>query len=267
MLFFVYVHKRATDGKIFYVGKGCRYRHKSTWGRSNYWWNTVRCYGYTIEIIKKALSEDEAFALEKKLIKRYAKHGLCNLTTGGEGAAGVNISDATRRKLKQHRANPQYRKNISRKAKQRYLDAEFKAAHILRVKSQMANTITRTKISQSLRKYFSEPSTRQKLSQNTRKYFANSKNRAHARRKALERFDTPEKRAAHAQAKPILCVETGVIFGTGTLAAEWICSQGKYKGDHSSIAKVCRGVKPQAYGYTWRYVTTATGEAAKSSAD
>lgn len=38
--FYVYLHSRATDGKVFYVGKGSEYRYKSK-QRNNYWRRTV----------------------------------------------------------------------------------------------------------------------------------------------------------------------------------------------------------------------------------
>jgi hypothetical protein len=266
MNFFVYIHKRATDGKIFYVGKGCRYRHKSKWARSTHWHNIVNKHGYIPEIVKSGLSEREAFELEVDLIEKYKCHGLCNRTAGGEGASGAIVSEKTRAKLKAQRATPEWRNNLKRKAKERFQDTNFRQAHIDRIRQQMKDPILRQKLRECAVRQFSDPAAREENSRRTKKFFENPKAREHARKKALERFDTPEKRAAHAQAKAILCVETGMIFGTGTLAAEWVCSQGKYKGDNSSIAKVCRGIKPQAYGHTWRYVTPPTGAAAKSSA-
>jgi hypothetical protein len=267
MRFFVYIHKRATDGKIFYVGKGCRYRHKSKWARSQHWHNIVNKYGYTIEIVKNGLSEQEAFELEIKLIAKYNSTGLCNRTIGGEGASGVIVSDETKAKLKAQRLKPEWRANLSKIAKERFIDKDFRLAHKERVKRQMQDPVIKQKISNSLIERFKNPLERKLLSEKTKKFFENPEARNQARQKAIARFDTPEKRAAHAQAKPILCIETGMIFGTGTLAAEWVCSQGRHKGDHSSIAKVCRGIKPRAYGYTWRYVTKAKEAAAKLSAD
>ena len=263
MNFFVYIHKRATDEKIFYVGKGCRYRHKSKWARSDHWHNIVNKYGYTIEIVKNGLSEQEAFELEIELIEKYKHHGLCNRTTGGEGASGTIVSDETKAKLKVQRWTQEWRINLSEKAKERFSDDNFRKAHAERIKKQMQDPVIQKKISDALKEKFKSPLERELLRQRTKKFFENPKARERARQKALARFDTPEKRAAHVQAKAVLCVETGIVFGTGTLAAEWVCSQGKYEGDHSSIAKVCRGIKPQAYGYTWRYVTATTEEAAK----
>jgi len=254
MQFFVYIHKKATDGRIFYIGKGCRYRHKSKWARTPYWHNIVNKYGYTAEIVKNNLTQDEAFALEIKLIKKYKHLGLCNLTDGGDGAHGAIVSEKTRAKQRRRLADPKARQLLKQKAKERYADPVFYSAHVKRVKQQAACPEIRAKISQTLKEYFANPTNREKLSAATIAQFKNPKARALASKRARERFNTPEKRAAHVQAKAVKCIETGMIFGTGTLAAEWVASQGKYKGDHSSIAKVCRGEKSSAYGYTWRYV-------------
>lgn len=268
MNFFVYIHRRATDGKIFYVGKGCRYRHKSTWARSQYWQNTVAKYGYVAEIVKNGLDEKEAFDLERVLIKKYKKYGLCNLTDGGEGASGVVISDETKEKHRKMRQSHKWRKNLSEKAKERFQDPHFRAEHAKRAKIQMQSLETRRKISEKVTQYFADPKAREQNRQKTIKFFTDPQAREHARQKALARFDTPEKRAAHAQAKAVLCVETGVVFGTGTLAAEWVAAQGIYKGDNSSIAKVCRGEKETAFGYHWRYVKKrSTGSAKRPQAD
>lgn len=254
MNFFVYVHKRKDNGRIFYVGKGCRYRHKSKWARTPHWHNIVNKYGYTAEIVKNNLTQDAAFAFEMKLIKKYKHLGLCNLTDGGDGARGIIVSDKTRAKLRHRFTDPKYKDFMRKKLQKRFSDPEYRAAHVARIKAQVSRPEVKLKISKSLKKYFSDPENRKKRRLTSIAHFKNPEARALASKKARERFNTPEKRSEHAQAKSVKCIETGMIFGTGTLAAEWIASQGKYKGDHSSIAKVCRGEKISAFGYTWKYV-------------
>ena len=253
MEFFVYVHKRNNDGRIFYVGKGCRYRHHSKWARTAYWHNIVNKYGYTAEIVKNNLTQDEAYALEIKLIKKYKHLGLCNLTDGGDGARGALVSEDTRAKHRRRLANPQLKEHLRQKAIARYKDPDFLAAHKKRVKEIASRPEVKAKISATLKHHFSDPKNIARLKRQTTKFFKNPAARKLASKKAKERFNTPEKRAAHVQAKAVKCVETGMVFGTGTLAAEWIAAQGIYKGDHSSIARAAR-TKTSAYGYTWRYV-------------
>lgn len=256
MNFFVYLHRRASNGKVFYVGKGCRYRHNSKWNRSKHWENIVNKHGYTIEIVQTGMQEWWAFELECELILKYRDHGLCNRTDGGEGASGVVVSEETKQKHLAQRWTNEWRNNLSVKAKARFANTEFRQAH----KDRHLEIMNRAEVKEKLRlktlAQFSNPLAIELARQKTIAYFSKPEARKHASKKALERFNTPEKRAAHAQAKAVMCVETGKVFGTCTLAAEWLRTT-LGCGDNSQISKVCRGVIKTAYGYTWRYVTQA----------
>lgn len=256
MKFFVYLHRRATDNRVFYVGKGCRYRHKSKWNRSQHWHNIVNKHGYTIEIVQNGLTEKEAFTLEIELIAKYKEHGLCNRTAGGEGASGVIVSEETKAKFRVLRWTDSWRNNLSQKAKERYQDPDFRSAQKAIRKEAMNRPEVKEKLRIAAIKQFADPKAREKNRQRTLHQFSNPEARALARKKALARFDTPEKRAAHVQAKAIRCVETGVVFGTSTLAAEWVTSIRGKKSDNSSIAKAARK-KTLAYGYHWEHPNQA----------
>jgi hypothetical protein len=255
MKFFVYLHKRQTDGIVFYVGKGCRYRHKSKWNRSAHWHSTVNKHGYTIEIVKNGLTEKEAFELEISLIEKYKSDKLCNRTLGGEGASGCLVSEETKQKHKTLRNSKEFRENLSKKAKQRFANPEFRKKHSETIRRVFSNPDLKKRISEKVTAYVSKPEVRERARNITLKYFSNPEAREKASLLAKKRFDSPEKREKHAQAKALICIETGMKFGTTTLASEWIRSLGQYKGDNSLIAKACRGGCPSAYGYTWRYLT------------
>jgi len=256
MNFFVYLHRRKTNGKVFYVGKGTRYRHKATWGRNPHWWNIVNKHGYTIEIVESGMQEWWALELERELILKYKDQDLANLTDGGEGMSGYVYSKKTLSLLKQRHADPAYREHMSKKAKERFANPIYKQAHAERQKLVMKNPVVREKIRQKALKQHESPEAKEILRQRALLMFQDPSVRENARQKALARFDTPEKRSKHAQAKPIICLETGQVFGTGTLAAEWITSLGKHKGDNSFINKVCRGKAKHAYGYHWAFMPT-----------
>lgn len=252
--FFVYLHRRATDGIVFYVGKGCRYRHKSKWNRSKHWHNTVNKHGLLIETVQDNLDETEAFALEIELIEKYKSDKLCNRTVGGEGASGMVVSEETKAKHKALRWTSEWRNNLSQKAKERHKDPDF----VLKIKAIRKIAMNRPEVKEKLRhrhkEQFAIPGAKEAAAERTRAYFESAEAREHARKKALARFDSPEKRAAHAQAKAIKCVETGVVFGTGTLAAEWVSTLIGKKADNSSIAKAARKGKT-SYGYHWEYLS------------
>lgn len=103
--FYVYVHMRATDDSVFYVGKGSKYRSTSKNGRSEYWHRIVAKHGIVVEIVKRDLSFEEANSYEIFLIDKLKKDGckLCNLTSGGEGRAGYIFKEES--KLKISKAN------------------------------------------------------------------------------------------------------------------------------------------------------------------
>jgi len=91
--FYVYVHRKATTGEVFYVGKGKGRRAYITSARSDWWHRTVKKHGHVVEIVAYGLQEWYAFELEVELIALYGRRDrgdgvLLNVTDGGEGASG-----------------------------------------------------------------------------------------------------------------------------------------------------------------------------------
>lgn len=107
--FFIYQHKTADTGKVFYIGKGTvnkggferAYVRKK---RGKFWQSIVEKHGLVVEILESFDTESEAFEREKKLIGLHGRRAdggsLCNLTLGGDGASGVNVTQETREKLR-----------------------------------------------------------------------------------------------------------------------------------------------------------------------
>jgi hypothetical protein len=257
MDFFVYLHRRASTGKVFYVGKGTRYRHKSKWNRSQHWHNIVNKHGYTIEIAQSGMQEWWAFELERELILKYKEDGLCNRTDGGEGASGYSASEETKQKHHKRRWTPEWRENLSQKAKARFSNAEYKQQHAIRHQEIMSRPEVKAKLRIAALNQFSTQEARQRARDLTIKQFSEPKAVDVARQNALLRFNTPEKRASHAQAKAVVCIDSGMVFGTTTLAAEWVTSWRGAKADNSQIAKACRGDISKAYGLRWKYLNSS----------
>lgn len=95
--FYVYLHRKLTDGSVFYVGKGYlsrAWRDGPGSGRSVRWNRTVSKHGYSVDIYISGVQEWYAFEVEKELIAYYGRDRLCNLTDGGEGGSGIVITDA-----------------------------------------------------------------------------------------------------------------------------------------------------------------------------
>lgn len=108
--YYVYEHARASDGRVFYVGKGRRKRAWAHGGRNTHWRNTVAKHGLLVEIVSDGLTEAEAFRIEQELLAHHRYHQgherfhdrrspdcvLTNLTDGGEGASGAVRSQESR---------------------------------------------------------------------------------------------------------------------------------------------------------------------------
>ena len=97
--FYVYVHRKATDGSVFYVGKGKGRRAWNKTHRSDYWKRVSDKYGLIVDIVLRFSSEMCALSFEMALIKLYGRENLCNLTDGGEGTSGYKVTDVTKRKI------------------------------------------------------------------------------------------------------------------------------------------------------------------------
>jgi len=100
--FYVYLHRRATDGRVFYVGKGIARRAWTKDNRNKHWHHISKKHGYTVEIVQYGMQEWWAFELERELICSYGRDVLCNLTDGGEGATGVKFTDEQKNKISAH---------------------------------------------------------------------------------------------------------------------------------------------------------------------
>lgn len=85
--FYVYLHRRKTDGRIFYVGKGGGKRAYHKNGRTQHWKRVASKHGLLVEIYKEGLTHEEANALEIEMISslRLEGHPIVNMTDGGEG--------------------------------------------------------------------------------------------------------------------------------------------------------------------------------------
>ena len=88
--FYVYIHRRLSDNKPFYVGKGCGGRAWVLQNRTKHWKNVVNKHGYFVEIVFDDLDEGEAYQCEIDTILelKYFEYPLTNLTIGGEGVRG-----------------------------------------------------------------------------------------------------------------------------------------------------------------------------------
>ena len=101
----VYKHIRLDTKEVFYVGIGSQKRRAySTYKRSKFWHNIVEKTDYEVVILEENVSVEEAYQMEKDLIKFYGRRDLglgtlVNMTDGGDGRFGSTASEETRRKM------------------------------------------------------------------------------------------------------------------------------------------------------------------------
>ena len=159
--FYVYAWIRPDTGDVFYVGKGRGIRDTKIHGRNEHFTrivNKLKSLGLKpiVTRVAEGLREQEAFDLEIKLIASYGrvKDGgtLCNMTIGGDGAAGVVHTDASKA-----RRSESIKITLSDPA----VKAKMREVQIRRYE----NPAEREKTSAAVRVRYQDPKEREKMAQ------------------------------------------------------------------------------------------------------
>ena len=100
----VYLHRKKTEGTIFYVGMGEQDRAYTTHSRNKWWINVYKKHDRLVDVVAKDLSIDDAYELEVFLISEIGRKdlglgNLVNLDDGGKGATGHIPTQNARNKL------------------------------------------------------------------------------------------------------------------------------------------------------------------------
>jgi hypothetical protein len=144
----VYVHQRATDGKIFYVGKGRRYRENSKHSRNKHWNNVVSKHGFTVCVVASNLTNKEACEFEKLLISKLKETDkLTNYTIGGEGSEGYKHTLETKAKMRGRTFSEEHKRKLSEAKKRKPTNYWL---------GKTRDKETANKISKSLKSYYNE---------------------------------------------------------------------------------------------------------------
>ena len=105
----MYIHKRLSDGCVFYVGKGRKVRINNKLSRTKAWHEVVNAHGFYGVIYKQFENEKLAYECEKKLIAYYRSKGIgiVNIEKGGLGGSkGRDMSKAIAASLKARKGQP-----------------------------------------------------------------------------------------------------------------------------------------------------------------
>lgn len=267
------VYKHESPSNKVYIGITCKkpeYRWNS--GRG-YWQNphftaAIQKYGwenFSHEILFTGLSKEEAEAKEIELIALY---DATNRERGYNHELGGNAkgktTEETRRKISESRKgkatgenHPMYGKHLSAEHKRKLSEAH-KGKKLSEETLRKRSESTRGEKSCHYGKHHSEETKRKismalknrpPMSEATRKKIGDSE-RGEKHWTAKRGFTkTHRKRLGEAHKKPVLCVETGVIYGSAKDAGEQL---GINKGN---ISLCCTGRRKTAGGFHWQHAT------------
>jgi len=236
--FYCYVHRKNSDGLVFYVGKGHGQRAYTTQSRSKHWHSVVAKHGYTVEIVIDRMPEDLAFELEIELIAFYGLENLCNILPGGQGSSEVSAKT---------------RALISRINKGKVLSdatkAKLRAANLGKKQSPE----TRRKVGDKLRGRKHTPAALEKMKQAQSNRSEETRKKSGDARRGINRPQHVIDAIVKRHSKPVICKETGQAFSCCVKAAEWLHKQGYPKAQGRPISDCSKGKYSTAYGHTWKY--------------
>jgi hypothetical protein len=116
-LFYTYIHKKASDNSVFYVGKGVGKRAWDCKRRNPKWRSIAAKHGHTVEVCAEWKTQEEAFEHEKFLIFCFKDMGLnlANLTDGGDGPTGYKYTEEQKQKRKHLRIGYKHSEETKKK--------------------------------------------------------------------------------------------------------------------------------------------------------
>lgn len=267
--FYIYQHRRLTDGKVFYVGKGHKGRAWSRDRRNAHWRNVVAKHGYSVEILEDGLQAWYAYEREVEVIAQRVEAGciLTNRTSGGDGVIGYEWTDAHREKIslisKRLWQSDEYRNKVVERvsAGQRriWADPDYRKSTI----EKMAAGIdpaekSRTTTEQNV-KTWADPLVRAKRVAGIKAAKADPDYRAKEDARLRAMWNDSQRKSQlrdskRGSMKSVLCVEAGLTFDAIKAATRWLVEQGFKSAAKANIRSVCQGKMKTAYGYKWQFV-------------
>lgn len=241
--YYVYVHRKQTDGSIFYVGKGSGKRAYEIASRSEYWHRVFRKHGRDVQIVASGLGEQCAFSIERAMIAYIGAGRLCNMTLGGEGTSGRVPSLSQRQKCSK-----------SNKGK-RPSDTSIEAA--VNKNSKPVGTVCGLRFPsarEAARRMFPdnpEGTTAVAISSSCR----GKCDRAYGYqfRFVDEMGDLLPSGYVKVEVGRPVKTECGMSFHSATAATKWLVANGHPKAVNSNIIQCCKRRVASAYGFRWSY--------------
>lgn len=104
--YYVYIHRKATTGEIFYVGKGTGRRAYEKNLRTKYWKRTAKKHGVVVDFVIKDVQEWYALELEELLVDYYGRKDLntgCLVNMCDGGKASTTLSEESKDRIRKSR--------------------------------------------------------------------------------------------------------------------------------------------------------------------
>lgn len=265
----VYLHINLKNGKK-YIGKA-KDAPTKRWGINGkrylvkrdgkfcqpYFARAILKYGWNNfyhEILISGLDNQEACRQEKFFILLFRSNNPVygyNSTLRGEGSSGRIITEETRKKM-------------SESQKERFQRPEEKEKLKLRSKDKkpIPKRRERWKHTEEEKKHLSEVLKGRKLSEETKQKMKDGRQRENAHMYGKKHTEESKRKMSESRkgkktgkdnpnSKPVICVETGEIFESCSLAS--IALTGKpIQGPH--IGSVCHGKRKQCLNFHWKFV-------------
>ena len=224
--FYSYLHRRATDNTVFYVGKGTGNRSHFLHGRGRKWTAFYNKHGAIAEIVERFATEEEAFNHERFLIASFMAVGakLANLTLGGDGVSGYKYTP------------------------------EQAAKHAESQKKTWERPGYREKHQASMRAVFLDPRYRSRQSEMSKARWADPQKRA----SILARM--PKGAELH-NARAVTCLETAETFESISLAVKWLRSLGFESAKSGGIWQCCNKFMRSYCQFHWHYADQTPSDA------
>lgn len=243
--FYVYVHRRKSDGRVFYVGKGSGKRFKDFNSRSEEWKKEFKKHGCNPEVFLRFEREVCALNFEICLISYIGLENLVNLTRGGNGVVMPKKSTRMKMRLAKIGKPPAY-----------FSDP-------IKVKESIRKTSEALKIPVFSNKgekfdclgdainFLRENGYKTASKGNICSCIKGNQKTAYGRTWSHDPAKVPcIKKTRHQvinrKSKSVVRSD-GVIFDSASQAARFV------GGSQGNISMVCRGERKMAYGYSWTY--------------
>jgi len=173
---------------------------------------------------------------------------LTDMTDGGEGTAGLALTESQKRHLSEKMKGNMpkgHGKWMSRVNKERHADPEYGKTVYPKLRGQKRSAKTRALLSKL--------ATGRKLSPEARKKTFDALIERNANPKFIQKL-----KGASPTSKEVAC-SNGMVFRNGQDAAAWLKSNGWPKAAATTISRCATGKATTAYGLKWDY----TGKAGK----